>query len=67
VKVRNQAEFLIYEQFPFDFTERIAVQSSEVKARAAAAIARADHRPTVDVLPAWYFLDSLIATSTQEA
>ncbi len=55
VKERKQAEFLVYERFPFDLVERIGVQSVGVHTRAAAAIARADHRPTIEVRPDWYF------------
>jgi hypothetical protein len=55
VKERKQAEFLVYERFPFDLVERIGVQSVGMHARAAAAIARADPRPAIEVRPDWYF------------
>lgn len=55
VKERKQAEFLVYERFPFDLIERIGVQSLQVRARAAEAIACADHRPVIEVRPDWYF------------
>ena len=55
VKERKQAEFLLYERFPFELVDRIGVRSSTVQARAAMAIAGAGHRPVIEVLPEWYF------------
>lgn len=55
VKERKQAEFLLYERFPFDLVERIGVRSAAMHARASAAITGARHRPVVEVHPDWYF------------
>ncbi len=51
----KQAEFLLHERFPFGLVARIGVRSSEVRQRASAAIAGADSRPPIAVLPEWYF------------
>jgi hypothetical protein len=55
VKEGKQAEFLIYDRFPFDLVERIGVRSGDIRARAAAAIAHAHHQPQIDVCLEWYF------------
>ena len=57
VEVRGpkQAEFLLYERFPFDLVDRIGVKSVAVQAKASAAVAGAGHRPPVAVRPDWYF------------
>ncbi len=55
VKERKQAEFLVYDTFPFDLVERIGVGSAEIRSRAAAAIARGIHRPAIEIHLEWYF------------
>lgn len=55
IKEGKQAEFLLYERFPFDLVERIGVRSPSVRARADAAIAAAGHRTPSEVRPDWYF------------
>ncbi len=55
VKERKQAEFLLYERFPFDLVSRIGVRSAGVQGRATVAITGADHRPPIEVRPDWYF------------
>jgi len=55
VKEHKQAEFLLYERFPFDLVDRIGVQSVSVRNQATEAIKEARHKPTVDVIPDWYF------------
>jgi len=55
VKEGKQAEFLLYERFPFDLVSRIGVRSAGVQARAAAAVAGAARRPPIEVRPEWYY------------
>lgn len=55
VKEGKQAEFLVHERFPWNLVTRIGVRSFDVRARTAAAIAAAAHRPPVEVRPDWYY------------
>ena len=55
VKEHKQAEFLVYDRFPFDLVERIGVQSAAIRTRTAEAIGAARHRPAIEVRPDWYF------------
>jgi ssDNA thymidine ADP-ribosyltransferase, DarT len=55
VKESKQAEFLLYERCPFHLIGRIGVRAPAVASRAHAAVARATHRPVVEVIPQWYF------------
>ena len=55
VKERKQAEFLVHGRLPFTLVERIGVRSAAVRAKAAAALAGHAYRPTIEVVPAWYF------------
>ncbi len=55
VKEGKQAEFLVQRFVPWGLVDRIGVRSAQAQHRALAALARATHRPPVDVLPDWYF------------
>lgn len=55
VKERKQAEFLVYERFPFELVERIGVRSAAVHSRVTKALSGSNHAPSVEVLPEWYF------------
>jgi hypothetical protein len=55
VKEGKQAEFLLYERFPFDLVGRIGVRSAGVHAQAAAALAAAARRPPIELRPEWYY------------
>jgi hypothetical protein len=55
VKERKQAEFLVHGRFPFWLIERIGVRSAVVRQQVTEALARADHAPTVELRPEWYF------------
>lgn len=55
VKERKQAEFLVYEQFPFTLVECIGVRSAAIRLRATATLAGSNPAPSVDVRPEWYF------------
>jgi len=55
VKEGKQAEFLVYEFFPWHLVRRIGVCSSSVQKQILRALAGTTHRPVVEVLPDWYF------------
>lgn len=55
VKEGKQAEFLVKDFVPWELVVRIAVCSSEIADRVAAAISAAQHQPRVEVLPRWYY------------
>ena len=55
VKEHKQAEFLLYERFPFDLVARIGVRAAAIRIRTAEAIKDACYRPTIEVKPDWYF------------
>lgn len=55
IKEGKQAEFLMRDFFPWKLVRRIGVQSTGVHSRVVRAIAGAGHRPSVEVLPSWYY------------
>jgi hypothetical protein len=55
VKEGKQAEFLVRDFFPFAAVERIGVQSAAVHSRVVRALVESTHRPTVEVMPNWYY------------
>jgi hypothetical protein len=55
VKEGKQAEFLVYESFPWSLVERIGVADQSVLRQVQSALARAEHRPRVSVQRGWYF------------
>lgn len=55
VKEGKQAEFLVHSSFPWELVRRIGVYSTEIKARAEAALEGATHRPPVEILRHWYY------------
>ena len=55
VKEGKQAEFLMEHSFPWDLVSRIGVCTTAVRVRVAQDLASAEHRPPVEVLPAWYY------------
>jgi len=55
VKEGKQAEFLMYDSFPWELVERIGVVDARVKAKIEAAIASAGHKPIVTVERGWYY------------
>jgi hypothetical protein len=54
-KEGKQAEFLVYEFFPWHLVRRIGVQSLSIQRHVLRALARITHRPGVEILPDWYF------------
>lgn len=55
VQQAKQAEFLIYESFPWELVDTIGTRSLDVAARANTAIAGSAHKPNVIVDRTWYF------------
>jgi hypothetical protein len=55
VKEGKQAEFLVYESFPWNLVQRVGVRSESVKQQVLAALGDAEHYPPVVVRPDWYF------------
>ncbi len=55
IKEGKQAEFLMRESFPWTLVRRIGVHSATIHSRVLRAIAGSPHRPSVEVLPAWYY------------
>ncbi len=55
IKEGKQAEFLLYDTFPWELVEKIGVRDLGIAGQVQAAIARAGHRPSVSVEPGWYY------------
>ncbi len=51
----KQAEFLVEDSFPWEMVLRIGVNSKEIYAKVQRALHEARHRPTVEVMPDWYY------------
>lgn len=54
-KEGKQAEFLVETFFPWELVERIGVRTVPIASQVYACLAPSDHRPPVEVLPAWYY------------
>ncbi len=55
VKEAKQAEFLIHGRFPWALVEEVGVYDLAVRAKVASVIARAAHRPPIEVRRDWYY------------
>jgi hypothetical protein len=55
VKDSKQAEFLVHEFFPWWLVRRVGVRSQKIYYRASQALASAQHRPLLEVIPSWYY------------
>lgn len=55
VKEGKQAEFLVYERFPWQLIRTVGVHSASVRDRVLAAFESSEHRPPVVVRREWYF------------
>ena len=55
IKEGKQAEFLVYESFPWQLVERIGVISHGVGTQVINAIRGAAHRPPVEIKRNWYY------------
>jgi hypothetical protein len=55
VREGKQAEFLVYESFPWTLVEAIGVLDAAIRQEAEEALAGAAHKPPVNVEPGWYY------------
>ncbi len=55
IRESKQSEFLLKETFPWELVERIGVHSMLIGQQATRSLQRAAHRPTVQVMPEWYY------------
>lgn len=55
VKEGKQAEFLLYESFPWPLVEAIGVRNEAIRVKVQSALRAASHRPPVTVEPTWYY------------
>jgi hypothetical protein len=51
----EQAEFLLWESFPWELVEKIGVIDVGRGAAVRRVLARATHRPSISVEPGWYY------------
>ena len=51
----KQAEFLLHRYLPWSLVTRIGVISSQMGHQVRRAISTAAHKPTVQVMPSWYY------------
>ncbi|MEO5686206.1 MAG: DUF4433 domain-containing protein [Burkholderiaceae bacterium] len=54
-KEGKQAEFLLEREFPWQLVERIGVLSQPVATQVAHALPTGGHRPSVQIMPDWYY------------
>ena len=54
-KEERQAEFLVYDSFPWTCVEKIGVYNEAIAERTRQAIAKAKHQPSVVVEKSWYY------------
>ena len=55
IKEGKQAEFLVYDSFPWELVERIGVLNAQVQEQVEEAINEASHQPEAQVKRAWYY------------
>lgn len=55
IKEAKQAEFLMYNHFPWHLVERIGTHSLAVFNAVMSSLAQASHKPAVQIMPAWYY------------
>jgi hypothetical protein len=55
VKEGKQAEFLVYEAFPWTLVEKIGVLNARIQARVQEILRNAGHKPSLSVEPSWYY------------
>jgi hypothetical protein len=55
IREGKQAEFLVYERFPWSLVSRIGVRSMSVRAKVDAILSTVHHVPKIEIKPDWYF------------
>ena len=54
-KRRRQAELLVHRFFPWELVREIGVCTEAIKEQVERLLARSSHKPTVNVVPNWYY------------
>ena len=55
VKEGKQAEFLLYESFPWHLVEAIGVQNQQIRSQVQWALRGVEHQPPMSVETTWYY------------
>ena len=55
VKEGKQAEFLVYEAFPWTLVEKIGVVDAAILGQVSSLLESVDHKPSVSVERGWYY------------
>lgn len=55
IKEGKQAEFLLYDEFPWKLVRRIGVYSAKICKRVSNIVLQSRHRPNVEIMKQWYF------------
>lgn len=55
IKDGKQAEFLMFDSFPWELIEFIGVYSQSIKTKVDDVLLHACHRPAVSIRPQWYY------------
>jgi hypothetical protein len=55
IKEGKQAEFLMFDLFPWTLIEKIGIINSAIASKVKTNLAAADHQPVIAVEPSWYF------------
>ncbi len=55
VKEGKQAEFLMFDRFPWDLIEKIGTYSGTIAGRVKRILGSAGHQPVIAVEPTWYY------------
>lgn len=55
IKEGKQAEFLMFDVFPWTLIEKVGTIDSTMATKVHTALATAGHQPTITVEPSWYF------------
>jgi len=54
-KEGKQAEFLMFDVFPWTLIEKIGTINSIIATKVKNTLAKADHQPIITIEPDWYF------------
>jgi hypothetical protein len=55
IKEGKQAEFLMFNVFPWTLIEKVGTIDPTIATKAKMALVNASHQPTIAVEPTWYF------------
>jgi hypothetical protein len=55
VKEGKQAEFLLFDRFPWELVDTVGVHSAAIKAQVGSALSGVQHRPSVKIQRSWYY------------